>query len=405
MGQILGSIDVALGRGLGLSELAPGVVQSEIRAMTQECDRMGGVNLAQGVCDTDVPEVVAEGAIRAIRDGLNIYTRMDGIERLRRAIAAKVERTLGATSEFRVDPEREVFITNGVTGAFQAGVMALLNPGDEVLLFEPFYGYHASTLRSIRAVPVAVALADPDWTLDVAAVRAAVTPRTRAMVINTPSNPAGKVFTRGELEALAEIAEEFDLFVFTDEIYEHFIYGGAKHASPATVPGMRERTILMSGFSKTFSVTGWRVGYLIADAKWVPSIGYFHDLTYVCAPAPMQQGCADGVEKLGADFYEGLAREHEGKRTMIVDALRDAGMRPHVPDGAYYVLASAENLPGATAAEKARALLAKTGVASVAGSAFFRLGKGEDLLRFCFAKKDRDLAEAGRRLRVLGSGA
>src|ERR1700758_4811628 len=202
MGQIIGLTGVALGNGLGLSELAPGVVQSEIRAMTQECDRMGGVNLAQGVCDTEVPEVVAEGAIRAIRDGLNIYTRMDGIERLRRAIAGKVERTLGATSEFRVDPERGVFITNGVTGAFQAGVMALLNPGDEVLLFEPFYGYHASTLRSIRAVPVPVALADPDWTLDVAAVRAALTPRTRAMVINTPSNPAGKVFTRGELEAL-----------------------------------------------------------------------------------------------------------------------------------------------------------------------------------------------------------
>ena len=145
-----------------------------------------------------------------------------------------------------------MFITNGVTGAFQAAVMALLNPGDEVLLFEPFYGYHASTLRSIRAVPVPVALADPDWTLDVEAARAAVTPRTRAMVINTPSNPAGKVFTREELEALAEIADEFDLFVFTDEIYEHFIYGEAKHVSPATIPGMPERTISISGLSKTF---------------------------------------------------------------------------------------------------------------------------------------------------------
>src|SRR3984893_3989588 len=234
----MGPMDVALGRGLGLSELSPGVVQSEIRAMTQECDRMGGVNLAQGVCDTEVPEVVAEGATRAIRDGLNIYTRMDGIERLRKAIAAKVERAMGMV----VDPDREVLVTNGVTGAFQAAVMALLNPGDEVLLFEPFYGYHASTLRSIRAVPVPVALADPDWTLDVAAVRAAVTPRTRAMVINTPSNPAGKGFSRGELEALAEIAEEFDLFVFTDEIYEHFIYGAGEHVSPATIPGMRGGT-------------------------------------------------------------------------------------------------------------------------------------------------------------------
>ncbi len=396
----MGQVQVSTIHGLRLSELAPRVVQSEIRAMTQECDRMGGVNLAQGVCDTDVPEVVAEGAIRAIRDGLNIYTRMDGIAQLRHAIAGKAERTLGIA----VDPEREVFITNGVTGAFQAAVMALLNPGDEVMLFEPFYGYHASTLRSIRAVPAPVALTAPDWGLDLDAVRAAITPKTRGMVINTPSNPAGKVFTRKELEGLAEIAEEFDLFVFTDEIYEHFIYGGAKHVSPVTLPGMRERTILMSGFSKTFSVTGWRVGYLIADPKWVGSIGYFHDLTYVCAPAPLQQGCADGVEKLGAEFYTGLAREHERKRTMIVDALRDAGMRPHVPDGAYYVLASAEGLPGATAAEKARALLAKTGVASVAGSAFFRPGRGEDLLRFCFAKKDKDLAEACRRLRALGSG-
>ena len=386
--------------GLRLSELAPGVVQSEIRAMTAACDAMGGVNLAQGVCDTEVPEVVAEGANRAIRNGLNIYTRMDGIERLRRAIAAKAERTLGIA----VDPDREVLVTSGVTGAFQAAAMALLNPADEVLLFEPFYGYHASTLRAIRAKAVPVALEAPDWGLDIAAVRAAITPKTRAMLINTPSNPAGKVFLREELEALAEIAEEFDLFVFTDEIYEHFIYGGVKHISPATLPGMRERTILMSGFSKTFSVTGWRVGYLIADAKWVPSIGYFHDLTYVCAPAPLQHGCADGVERLGTDFYEGLAREHQLKRTMIVDALRDAGIQPHVPDGAYYVLASAENLPGATAAEKARALLAKTGVASVAGSAFFRPGKGEDLLRFCFAKMDKDLAEACRRLRALGSG-
>jgi aminotransferase len=227
------------------------------------------------------------------------------------------------------------------------------------------------------------------------------------MIINTPSNPAGKVFTRVELEGLASIAEEFDLFIFTDEIYEHFIYGGAKHVSPAVIPGMRERTILMSGFSKTFSVTGWRIGYLIADAKWIGAIGYFHDLTYVCAPAPLQQGVADGVEQLGAEFYEGLAREHEAKRGLIVDALRDAGMKPHIPDGAYYVLASAENLPGATAAEKARALLAKTGVASVAGSAFFyqeagRSRKGEDLLRFCFAKRDEDLAEACRRLRALG---
>src|SRR3984957_9651618 len=186
---------------LRLSELAPGVVQSEIRAMTQECDRIGGVNLAQGVCDTEIPEVVAEGAIAAIRAGLNIYTRLDGIARLRRAIAENVQRTLGIT----VDPEREVLVTSGATGAFHAAAMALLNPGDEVLVFEPFYGYHVSTLKAMRVTAVAVPLAEPDWALDLDAVRAAITPRTRAMVVNTPSNPAGKIFTRVELEGLAGI--------------------------------------------------------------------------------------------------------------------------------------------------------------------------------------------------------
>jgi aminotransferase len=373
-------------------------MQSEIRAMTAECDRIGGVNLAQGVCDTEVPGVVMDGATRAMHEGQNIYTRMDGIARLRRAIAAKVERTHGLVA----DPEREVMVASGATGAFHAAAMALLNPGDEVLLFEPFYGYHVSTLSSMKVVSVPVALTAPEWRLDLDAVRAAITPRTRGMLVNTPSNPAGKVFTRAEIEGLAEIAREFELFVFTDEIYEHFLYGSAEHVSPAMLKGMRERTILMSGFSKTFSVTGWRLGYLVADAKWMPAINYFHDLLYVCAPAPLQHGAAAGLELLPESFYTGMAAEHEVKRGMLVEALRTAGMKPHVPDGAYYILASTEGagLEGGTAAQRARSLLAKTGVASVAGSAFFApgSGKGEDLLRFCFAKKDADLAEACRRL-------
>ncbi len=389
-------------RKLSLSELAPRVVQSEIRAMTAECDRMGGVNLAQGVCDTEVPAVVMEGAMRAMREGHNIYTRMDGIARLRRAIAEQLQRTHG----LEVDAEREVLVASGATGAFHAAAMALLNPGDEVLLFEPFYGYHVSTLRSMKVKAVAVALQAPEWGLDLDAVRAAITEKTRAMVVNTPSNPAGKVFTRAELEGLAAIAAEFDLFVFTDEIYEHFVYGGAEHVSPMELAGMRERTILMSGFSKTFSVTGWRVGYLVADAKWMGAINYFHDLLYVCAPAPFQHGCAAGLEQLGKTFYARLAVDHELKRAMLVDALRAAGMNPHVPDGAYYILASTAGagLEGETAAARARDLLRKTGVASVAGSAFFApgSGKGEELLRFCFAKKDEELQEACRRL--VGAG-
>jgi aminotransferase len=243
------------------------------------------------------------------------------------------------------------------------------------------------------------------WALDLERVRAAITPKTRAVVVNTPSNPAGKVFTRAELEGLAEIAREHDLFVLTDEIYEHFLYGEAKHISAAAIDGMRERTIVMSGYSKTFSVTGWRIGYVIADTKWIGAIGYFHDLLYVCAPSPFQHGVAAGIEKLGKTFYAGLALEHEVKREVLVRALRDAGMEPHVPDGAYYILASTAGLEGVlsgeTAAQRARSLLTKTGVAAVAGSAFFRAGKGEDLLRFCFAKKDEDLEEACRRLRGL----
>lgn len=387
---------------LHLSDLAPRALQSEIRAMSMECDRIGGVNLAQGICDTEVPAVVSHAAIAAIEAGHNIYTRLDGIARLRQAIAAKMRSFNGV----EVDADREVLVTSGATGGLHAAAMALLNPGDEVILFEPFYGYHASTLKSMRVVPVIVPLTAPatpeaDWTFDLDALKAALTPRTRALIINTPSNPCGKIFTREELEALAQVAIENELFVFSDEIYEYFVYGEAKHISPISIPGMRERTILISGFSKTFSVTGWRLGYVIADAKWLGAMSYFHDLTYVCAPSALQHGVTAGLEQLGPEFYAGLASDHYAKRGRIVAALNEAGMTPYVPAGAYYILADASAIPGENAARKARNLLAKTGVASVAGSAFFRAGLGENLLRFCFAKKDVDLDDACERLRQL----
>jgi len=393
---------LAAAQELKLSDLAPRALQSEIRAMTMECDRIGGVNLAQGVCDTEPPAAVLEGAIAAIHAGHNIYTRLDGIARLRQAIAGKVKRFSG----MEVDPDREILVASGATAGLHAAAMALLNPGDEVILFEPFYGYHASTLKSMRMKPVIVPLNPPatpeaDWTLDMDALRAALTPKTRALIINTPSNPCGKIFTRAELEALSVVAIENGLFVFTDEIYEHFVYGDAEHISPATIPGMRERTIVISGFSKTFSVTGWRLGYVLADAKWLGAMAYFHDLTYVCAPSAFQHGAAQGLEQLGPEFYTQLATDHLEKRAKIVAALNDAGMKPYIPAGAYYILADASRLPGETAAKKARALLAQTGVAAVAGSAFFRQGHGEDLLRFCFAKRDSDLDDACARLRTL----
>ena len=382
---------------LSLSQLAPGALQSEIRAMTTECDRIGGINLAQGVCDTPVPAVVEEAAIQAIHNGDNIYTRCDGIARLRQAIADKQLRDYG----LQYDPDNEVMVASGATGGLHATVMALLNPNDDVLLFEPFYGYHAVTMQSLRVNPILVPLAEPDWSLDVDALKAAVTPRTRAILLNTPANPSGKIFNRTELEAVASVCIEHDLFLITDEIYEYFVYDGAEHICAATLPGMRERTIILSGFSKTYSVTGWRLGYATADARWMPTMAHFHDLTYVCAPSPFQHGAAAGLEQLPPGFYKQVAADHRSKRERLLSALRHAGMEASTPPGAYYILANASRLPGTRAPEKARNLLAATGVAAVAGSAFFRPGRGDNLLRFCFAKQDADLDEACERLRKL----
>jgi aminotransferase len=389
----------AIASNLRVSDLAPNQVQSEIRAMSVACAAVDGINLAQGVCDTDTPHPVVEAAIAAIHAGHNIYTRANGIESLREAIAQKFARF----NRLEVNAETQVLVTSGATGAMQATCMALLNAGDECIVFEPFYGYHLSTLRSMRITPVIVPLQAPEWAFDVERLRAAITPRTRAIILNSPSNPSGKVFTRDELKALAAIAIEHDLFVITDEMYEHFVYDGVEHFSIARLPGMAERTITISGFSKTFSVTGWRLGYLSASERWMPAISYFHDLVYVCAPAPLQHGVATGLLALPEDFYTSVAADHQKKRDVLCEALREAGLTPSVPAGAYYVLADAKNIPGRDGRERARRLLKETGVAAVAGSAFFGsdangVNRGEDLLRFCFAKKDAELAEAAQRI-------
>jgi aminotransferase len=381
---------------LHLSDIAPRIIQSEIRSMTVECDAVGGINMAQGVCDTPLPEVVVEAAIKAIRDGFNIYTRLDGIAALREAIADKFARHNG----LKVDPNKEVLVTSGATGGMAAACLALLDPGDEVILFEPFYGYHRSTLQAMKVEPMVVPLAPATWELDLDRLRAAITPRCRALVVNSPGNPCGKVFTRKELEGISELAIEHDLFVFTDEIYEYFIYHGESHISPATIPGMADRTITISGLSKTFSMTGWRVGFLAASSKWMPAIGYFHDLQYVCTPSPFQYAAAAGLRTLPDSFYHDLSTEYEAKRDKICDALTDAGLTPAIPAGAYYVLADASRVEGATASQKARNLLRATGVAAVAGSAFYEGGRGENVLRFCFAKQDADLDRAAKALRA-----
>jgi aminotransferase len=385
--------------GLGLSCRHEWVLQSEIRNMSIECDRVGGINLSQGVCDTEVPLDVRRGAQEAIDRGINIYTRYDGLAELRQAIAGKQQRFTG----MEVDPEREIIVSAGATGALYCSCLALLNPGDEVIVFEPFYGYHISTLVATQAVPVYIRMSPPDWTFSTEVLESTVTSRTKAILVNTPANPSGKVFSRMELEAICQVAVKHDLFVFTDEIYEHFIYDGRKHIVPAMLSGMRERTVTISGLSKTFSITGWRIGYCLCDEKWAQTIGHFNDLIYVCAPAPLQMGVAAGLINLGVDYYEGLSTAYEVKRNMICQALSDIGLTPFIPQGAYYILADISRLPGATSKEKAMFLLHRTGVASVPGDAFYDLTGGEQLARFCFAKDDIILEDACMRLRTLGT--
>ena len=386
---------------LTLSRRAEGIVQAEIRAMSIECERAGGINLAQGVCDTEVPLEVRQAAKRAMDNGQNSYTRYDGIAELRHAIAHKLRKFNGIDA----NPETQITVSTGSTGALYCVCLALLNPGDEVVLFEPYYGYHLNTLLAVDVVPAYVTMRPPNWSFAAADLERVITPRTRAIIVNTPGNPSGKVFSREELEVIAEVARRHDLFIFTDEIYEYFVYEGARHISPASLPGMADRTITISGYSKTFSITGWRVGYSVADPRWASMIGYINDLIYVCAPAPLQAGVAAGVETLPDDFYSHLSGEYRAKRDRLCGVLSAAGLTPYVPSGAYYVLADVSSLPGATSKEKAMYLLRHAGVATVPGDSFFHGSEGSNLVRFCFAKKDADLDEACRRLGKLAAAA
>lgn len=373
------------------------VKQSDIRSMTLACTRVKGINLAQGVCDLDVPEIVLNGASEAMREGYNVYTRFDGLPELRHAIADKQRRFQGLD----LDPENQIVVSAGATGAFQAACTALLEPGDDVLLFEPYYGYHVSMLRSMDMNTIFVPLHAPDWNFNDAELEAAVTPRLRAVVLNTPCNPCGKIFSRAELERIADFCQAHDLFLFTDEIYEHFVFDGREHVSPATLPGMAERTIAISGVSKVFAVTGWRLGWATCHPRWHEPIGHFNDLYYVCAPAPLQIGAARGLAKLGPEYYTELAEDHQRKRDHFCQTLNKVGLTPHVPQGAYYALADISGLPGTNSRERAMYLLEQTGVACVPGRAFWHDASGEGLARFCFAKRWPELHAACERLERL----
>ena len=382
---------------LGENQRLAGLVQSEIRAMTLACIQAKGVNLAQGVCDTSVPKTVLEASKQAMEQGYNTYTRYDGLAQLRQALAQRME----TFNNMIVNPETEITVSAGATGAFYCVCMALLQPGDEVILFEPYYGYHLSTILAVEAVPKIVSLHLPDWNLALNDLELAITNRTRAIVVNTPGNPSGKVFSPEELLAIADLAKHHDLFIFTDEIYEYFVYDDRTHVSMAALADMAERTVTISGYSKTFSITGWRIGYAVAAERWSSTIGAMNDLVYVCAPAPLQYGVAVGVRQLDAAFYQDLLGSFQNKRDRFCQVLQEIGLSPIIPNGAYYVLADVSGLLGTTGKERAMYLLEKTGVAGVPGEAFFQGDKGASYIRFSFAKTDAELDVACERLQKL----
>jgi len=381
-----------------INQRMAGLAHSEIRAMTQACIEAKGLNMAQGVCDTPAPPTVLRAAAQAMEQGKNVYSRFDGLPELRQAIAKKLVQYNGIVA----DPETDVTVSAGATGAFHCACLALLDPGDEVILFEPYYQYHISALLAVEAVPVAVKMRAPDWSFTGADIERVITPRTRAIIVNSPGNPSGKVFSKQELENIAAIAQQHDLFVFTDEIYEYFLYDGRTHMSFATLPGMADRTITLGGYSKTFSITGWRIGYSVASARWAQAIGAINDLLYVCAPTPLQAGVAAGIQELPDSFYRDLARDYQQKRDRFCQALAKAGLTPSIPQGAYYVLADTSRLPGTTGKARAMFLLETIGLAGVPGEAFFSGPEGAQFVRFSYAKIDSDIDDACRRLARLG---
>ena len=372
------------------------LAQSDIRRMTRECERVSGINLGQGICDLPTPPLVRDGAIAAIRENRSTYSFAEGARELRDAIANKLARDNG----MRADPASEICVTVGASGAYAAAISALLDPGDGILLFEPYYGYHLNAALVTGLTPEFATLTPPEFTLREETLEGAITARTRAMVICTPSNPSGKMSPLKSRATDVHGVVGGYLLVITDEIYEYIRYDGRPHVSPGSIPGLRERTVTIMGLSKTFSITGWRLGYAVAPEEMTRAITLVNDLYFVCAPTPLQLGAAKGFDA-PRSYFDELQSGYQRKRDLICAALERGGLPPVVPEGAYYVLADCARLGFPTSRAAAMHLLETTGVASVPGSAFYRGAEGERLLRFCFAKDDAVLEEACRRLAAL----
>jgi aminotransferase len=365
--------------------------------MTRRALRVGAVNLAQGFPDFPAPTELKEAAKRAIDEDYNQYAITHGSPNFRAAIAAKVR----SYNKIECDPDKNVTVTCGATEAMIATLLAVINPGDEVIIFEPFYENYGPDVILAGAAARFVTLRDPDFSIDRKELEAAFTRRTKAVIINTPNNPTGKVFSKAELEMIAELCTRHDTLAITDEIYEHIIYGGAQHISIASLPGMADRTVTISGLSKTYSITGWRLAYTIACERLTSAIRKVHDFLTVGAPHPLQEAGAAAL-KLPPKFYTDLAAMYERKRATLLDALNAAGLKCRSPQGAYYIIADIGHLGFGDDFAAVDFLLDQVGVAAVPGSSFYRhpeLGKRK--IRFTFSKSDETLASAAQRLSKL----
>ncbi len=374
-----------------------GLVQSDIRRMSLECARVDGINLAQGICDQPIEPNIKTAAIDAIRQDLSVYTRLDGIDELRQRIARK----MADYNRIPCDPNGEVIVNVGSTGSFVTACLAFINPGDEIILFSPFYGYHLNILKMCGASLKYVTMHPPDWSYDAAALEAAFSERTKFVLVNTPNNPCGKVFSREELAHIADLCCRHDALCVTDEIYEYILYDGREHVSPGSLPDLADRTITISGFSKTYAMTGWRLGYTIARRHMAEKMMILNDLISVCAPTPLQHGVVAAFE-IPASYYETMRADYQTKRDMTADACRAAGLEPFVPQGAYYMLVDIRAAGFRDDQEAARIMLERTGVAVIPGSSFYPDPEdGRQQIRICYAKKMPDLEEACRRIRSM----
>ena len=376
---------------------ASSFTESVIREMTRLADLHGAINLGQGFPDFAAPEAVKEAAMRAIAEDHNQYPVTWGVPAFRDAIAAKYERGYG----MMVDPETEICVTCGSTEAMIATMLGVLDAGDEVVIFEPFYENYGPDSILSGAIPRLVTLRAPDWTFDEADLRAAFSDRTRAIVINSPNNPTGRVFSRDELSLIAELCIRHDAIAVTDEIYEHITYDGARHVPIATLDGMADRTVTISALSKTYAVTGWRVGWAIASRSLMAGIRTVHDFLTVAAAAPMQIAGVTALE-LPPAYYEEMSTGYAERRDLMMSILAETGFEASPPAGAYYVMADCSHLGLGDDVAVATTMVEETGVACVPGSSFFsNPADGAHLVRFAFCKTLATLSAAGERLGAL----